>query len=375
MDINSLGGDVLRASGVKRLWTHPEIFMPAEYGRMSYVLFRVDGDVGRVVAARTPDDQFVKAGDYIQDRLGFCGDAMAYLIHRHDHTPPLFIRTDSGIGLLVGRYHLSAGLGLYLHIHTRPAAACRLIQSGALGFETEFTVSREIRDTVGRPTARDSHAYPPLLEAWRAVSKAPPTVFPTSPDGDLTWIRLRDGVAKLAAFAGCGMRFTVRKEQDGVSVSPYTRVKCYRPLLLEGILLCLLSEVRERSATGQGVCRLEAPSGGGEGLSMTIRYPLRRREAPATKELYDTLHSHLAGISEAWGLDLYAPPHPVSSPATDGTLEVAFTLDWLLDPSALSTLDLKARLSLARSGETRSESEGESFETIIEEVPFRGDLG
>ena len=67
----------MRSTGVKRLWTHPELSMPSEYSRMSYALFRTDGDVGRVVAARAPDDRFLRVGDYIQDSLSFCDDAMA----------------------------------------------------------------------------------------------------------------------------------------------------------------------------------------------------------------------------------------------------------------------------------------------------------
>ena len=364
----------MRPSGVKRLWTHPELFMPAEYSRMSYVLFRVDGDLGRVVAARTPDDHLVKVGDYIQDRLGFCDDAMAYLAHRHDHTPPLFIRTDLGIGILVGRYHLSAGLGLYLHIHTRPAAAVRLINSGALGTDAAFTVSREIRDAIGRPTARDGRSYPALLEAWRGVSGAPSDLFSVSCDGDVTLIDLRDGIAKLAAFAGCAVRFTTRRERGAEPLSPYTRVKCYRPLLMEGILLCLLSEMRERSAAGGGVCRLEMPSDGREGLSLSLRYPLLPRGSSVTKELYDAVHGYLAGIGEAWGLDFYAPICPLMPRVLDGAPEMFLSLDWLLDPSALSTSDIKARLILSRVAERRNPSCGEASADAVEETAFGTDF-
>lgn len=364
----------MRPSGVKRLWTHPELPMPPEYGRMSYVLFRADGDVGRVVAARTPDDRFLKVGDYIQDRLGFCSDAMAYLTRRHDHTLPLFIRTDSGIGLLSGRYHLPAGLGLYLHIHTRPTAAARLIHSGALGDDTAFAVSRELRELGGRPTSRDSRSYPPLLEAWRVVSGAPSALFPVSPDGDLTLLDLRDGIAKLASFAGCGMSFTTRRESGTAPPSPYTHVKCYRPLLLEGLLLCLLSEMAERSATGRGVCRLEAPAGGGEGLSLTLRYPLRLREFPETKELYDTIHGYLSGIGEIWGLDLYVPLSLRPPRTSEGLPEVVFTLDWLMDPAVLSTSDIKARLALVRS-EADTRAEREASAASVEETPFWEDFG
>lgn len=346
--------------------------MPVDYYRMSYVLFRVDGDVGRVVAARTPDDRFLRVGDYVQDRLAFCGDALSYVTRRHDNAPPLFIRTDCGIGLLSGRYHLSAGLGLYLHIHTRPSSAARLINGGALGRDGDFTVSGELRGQSGRPTVRDGHSYSALLEAWRAVASAPLTVFPVDSDGEISLSGLRSGISKLAAFVGCEIAFTVRKEQGTKPVSPYARVKCYRPLLLEGVLLCLLSEMRERSAAGAGVCRLEPPSENREGLSLTLRYPLRTREKPGTAEAYGEAHRCLAVIGETGGLDLFAPTHLLPPRDPNGLPEAAVTLDWLLNPSALSSSDIKARLTLARADGERAENSREA--ELLEEEPFGADF-
>lgn len=362
----------MRSSGVKRLWTHPELPMPEEFCRMSYVLFRVNGDVGRVVAVRTPDDRFLGVGDYVQDRLAFCGDALSYVTRRHDDAPPLFIRTDAGVGILSGRYHLSAGLGLYLHIHTRPSAAARLIHGGALGHDGDFTVSRELGEQIGRPTVRDGQSYPALLEAWRAVASAPQTVFPVDSDGGISLSGLRSGITKLAAFVGCRIAFTVRKGQEASSVSPYARVKCYRPLLMEGMILCLLSEMRERSATGSGVCRLEPPSEGREGLSLTLHYPLRAREKPEVAEAYGEVHRCLGIIGESGGLDLYVPARLLPSREPDGLPEAVATLDWLLDPSALSSSDIKARLILARADGERAE-DGREAEPL-EEEPFGSDF-
>lgn len=360
----------MRPSGVKRLWTHPELPMPADYHRMSYVLFRADGDVGRVVAARIPDDRFLQVGDYLQDNLGFCSDALSYVTSRHDHAPPLFVRTDCGIGLLSGRYHLSAGLGLYLHIHTRPAAAARLINGGALGQDGEFLISREIGERSGRPGARDGQSYPALLEAWQAVASAPQTVFSVDSDGEISLSVLRSGIAKLAAFVGCEIVFTVRKERGDNPVSPYARVKCYRPLLLEAVILCLLSEARERSATGAAVCRLEPPSENRTGLSLTLRYPLRAREKPETAEAYGEVHRCLAAVGETGGLDLYAPDRLLPPRDPSGLPETAVTLDWLLDPSALSSSDIKARLTLARADADHTEGGREADAKSFEEEPF-----
>ena len=363
----------MRSRGVKRLWTHPELPMPEAYGRMSYVLFRGDGDVGRVVAARTPDDRYVKVGGYVQDALGFCGDALAYVTRCHEDAPPLFILTDNGIGILSGRYRLSAGLGLYLHIHTRPAAAARLINSGALGQDSRFAVSREIRDLGGKLTARDSRSYPALLEAFRTVEGAPRQVFATAADQTITLHELRRGMADLAAFAGCKLTFTTRRDPAAPSVSPYARVKCYRPLLLEGLLLCLLSELRERSVTGGGVCRLEPRPNGAEGLALTLRYPVDPTGSPRLAETYGAVHEYLEEVAQTWGLDLFAPARRIPARDPDGLPEATVSLDWLLDPSALSTSDIKARLALTRedgreasSAETRNEGE---------EIPFGADIG
>lgn len=354
----------MRSNGVKRLWTHPELPMPEAYGRMSYALFRTDGDVGRVVASRAPDSRYLRVGDYVQDDLSFCEDAMAYVVSRHDEAPPLFILTDAGIGLLSGKYHLSAGLGLYLHIHTRPSSAARLINNGALGLNGGFAVSREIRGRGSMLTARDSRSYPALLEAWQTVVSAPRRVFETSLDDSLSLGDLRHGIGAMAAFAGCDVTFTTAVRKGASAVSPHTRVKCYRPLLTEGILLCLLSEMRERSATGGGVCRLELHPNGGNGLTLTLRYPVRPQEPLQTAELYDAIHGYLADAGETWGLDLYAPAHRLSSRYADGLPEATVTLDWLLDPAVLSTSDIKARLALAR------EEEREGEPDPVEEVPF-----
>ena len=354
----------MRPNGVKRLWTHPEIPMPEAYGRMSYALFRVDGDVGRVVASRAPDDRYLRVGDYVQDGLSFCDDAVAHLVGCHGEAPPLFVLTDAGIGLLSGKYRLSAGLGMYLHIHTRPSAAARLINSGALGRDGAFTVSREIRERGSALTARDGRSYSALLEAWQTVVSAPARVFDTAPDDSLSLAELRRGVADIAAFVGCGVTFTTAVRRGVPAASPYAVMKCYRPLLLEGLLLCLLSEMRERSATGGGVCRLEPRPNGGEGLALTLRYPVRPQETLRTAETYDAIHGYLADVGETWGLDLYAPPRRLPARDPYGPPEAAVTLDWLLDPAVLSTTDVKARLTVAR------EAEREGDPDSVEEAPF-----
>ena len=50
------------------------------------------------------------------------------------------------------------------------------------------------------------------------------------------------------------------------------------------------------------------------------------------------------------------------------------TLDWLLDPSALSSSDIKARLTLARAEGANTEGEREAEAVSAEEEPLGADL-
>lgn len=347
--------------------------MASSFCRMSFALLRADGDVGRIIAARTPDREMLGIGQRIQDRLDLCPEALAHLTCPYGGEAPLFVLTRAGIGILSSRYRLTAGLGLYLHIHTKPISAARLINRGVLGVPdgTAFSVSEEIRKMGDKVTARDESSYPALLTAWEAVQAgrnglfamedtARGTVYDTD---QLSLYRLREGIGRLADFVGCGVTFTLPKDPDYRGDPRNARVKCYRPRALEALLLCLLSEVRDRSATRRGVFRLAPPSREGAGLSLTLRYPLYPEESAETSEFYDRVHGCLAGVAETWGMDLYAPTRLLRH--GDGLPEVTVTLDWLMDPAALSSSDIKSRLTLMRDGSSR---EGEP--TLVEETPW-----
>jgi hypothetical protein len=332
---------------------------------MSFALFRTEGDVGRIVAARTPDREMLGVGQRVQDQLELCPEALAFMARPCGRETLLFTLTRAGIGILSSRYRLSAGLGLYLHIHTKPASAARLINSGVLGAPDEiaFSVTEEIRGMGTRVTARDESSYPALLTAWEAVRMGRDGVFPVDGAGGLPLYRLREGIGRLADFVGCGVTFTLPKEAYGHGDPRGAMVKCYRPKALEAILLCLLSEVRERSATHGGVCRLDPYPHGREGLALTLRYPLYPHETSEEASLARGVHDYLTAVGETWGLELYVPSRPAPSREVDGLFDVNVALDWLLDPAALSSSDIKARLSLARDGGGR---EGEP--TCVEEI-------
>ena len=346
----------MRPSNALRVWTQPDLPMAPGFHRMSYALFRTDGDVGRVVAARTPQRELLSVGHRIQDSLFFCPDALAYMTRASAGDPPLFVLTGTGIGLLSARYRLSAGLGLYLHIHTPPASAARLINHGVLGdlAGVRFAVSGDIAALGDGVTRRDEVAYPPLLEAWEAITAGSEGVFRPNASGELSLRGLRDGIAAMADFVGCGMDFTILKSADHRGDRgdlTHMGMKCYRPLLAEALLLCLLSEVRERSDDHRGVCRLEPYRCGREGLAMTLRYPLYPRESPDLAAEYAGIHGYLSGMAETWGLDLYAPATLAPSREPGGLPEQTVSMDWLFDPTILSTSDIKARRVLLRGEE------------------------
>lgn len=337
-------------------WTDPDLPMSEGYHRMSYALYRFDGDVGRVVATRNPDQDSLAEGDYIQDRLELSDEALMYMTDRSYVQPPMFVLTKTGIGILSNRYGLAAGMGLYLHIHTRPDAAARLLNSGALGQgdAAGFRLSRRIRNMGAETAPRDVDAYPALWEAWHMVSSASEPLCKTDGEGNLYLTDLRKGLAKLAAFVGVELTFTLKKPSRGGVPNPRTQVKCYRPLLMEGLLFCLLTELRTYSATRGGVCRFELPEERGrDGLALTLRCPVEPSVDPFAEWSRQLWHSHMTSLGELGGVDVWFPTEPVPSRLDGGLPEWGVMLDQIFDPSPAAASELKARIRLAYGKEER----------------------
>ena len=96
----------MRPSIARRMWTQPDLPMASSFRRMSFALFRTDGDVGRIMAVRTPDREMLGIGRRIQDQLALCPDALAYMTRPYGGEAPLFVLTRTGIGVLSKWYSM-----------------------------------------------------------------------------------------------------------------------------------------------------------------------------------------------------------------------------------------------------------------------------
>ncbi len=340
--------------------------MSPHFHRMSYALYRFDGDFGRVIATRNPDRTMLAEGDYIQDRLQLSHEAIAYMTACDRNRPPLLILTKTGIGILSNRYSLEAGVGLLLHIHTRPDSAARILRAGGgrFGNRAEFELCEEIRNAGTRLLPRDESAYSALQEALEAVLSGARPLFTVHRDGGITITALRDGIRRLADFAGVNLTFTLRKPADGILPDPHARVHCYRPVMTEGLLLCLLTEMRALSATRGGVCRFELTDTRDRmGMALSLRYPTTPSDAVSDEAFRSAWHSHMTRISEEGGMDLWFPPAFMASRTDGGLPEQVILLEQVLNPSVPASSDLKARLRLLYGGREKNLPTGE-------EIPF-----
>ncbi len=333
-------------------WTSPTALMEPQFHRISFALFRTDGELGRILAARTPDRTILGVGDFLQARLHLSGEAMTYLVRPDGTSVPLFILTDCGLGLLSKRYDLQAGVGLYLHIHTRPEAGARLLNSGAFGRAGTgcFDVSRRVHEAGAEVRAGDEDSYEALADAMQVIRAitAGEDWLSVGSDERLDVRDLQDALEQMARFVGCGLavdRSEIDRLEIDRSLPAIRRVTCYRPRMLECLLLYLMAEVRDHAWTRSAKWRIGALDGDGGHLSMTLRYTmdLAPLNEPAQAALAQA-RSYMQAVADVGGLQVYFPPILPKSLAGPGEMEQVMTLEWLTNPSVLVTGDLKARL-------------------------------
>ncbi len=343
-----------------RRWTDSTLPMSPDFGRLSYALFRTGSDTGRILAARSPDRDILRVGAVLQETLHISDDAMAHL-DRYERDVPLFVMTDVGLGILSGRYTLQGGMGLFLHIHCHPEAGARLINSGVFGVENgqNYLCSQRVRDLGGEVTEEDTASYHALMEAWQTVREVFDVFTPDS-DGTLPLPRLQESINSLAAFAGCDLTYSLRKAAKGDTVTAFRhgRVHCYSPRLLEALILYLLTDMRDRSATRGGVCRMEVPEDNGlpityghSPLRLTFHYPVLPRAPRKELTELEEAHAYTAQVGNAGGMDLRYSFDSAHSRPENAFPEQIVWLEWVENPALLTTTDLKAGHRLQRDGE------------------------
>ncbi len=356
-----------------RRWADPNLPLSPHFGRISYALFRTDCEMGRIIASRCPDRDTLRAGLMLQDALHISDEAMAHL-SRHERDVPLFVMTDVGLGILSGRYTLQGGMGLFLHIHCPPEAGARLVNSGVLGAENgrNYLRSQRVRNLGGQVTEEDVQSCAALTEAWQTVCEAS-DVFRPDGDGTIPLPRLQEGIDRLAAFAGCELTYSLRKAttEDTITAFRQGRVHCYTPRLPEAMILYLLTEMRDRSATRSGVCRLEVPEDNGllityghRPLRLVFRYPVLPKAPRKELSELEEAHAYAVRVGNAGGMDLRYSLDSGHSRPEDALPGQIVWLEWVENPALLTTTDLKAGYRLER------EEEAHTFFDWTDEIPL-----
>ncbi len=341
--------------------TNPALPLDEGFRHMSYALFRTDDDFGRVIGVRFPAQSVLSVGDVLQSRLHLSDEAVAYLLRAGDTDAPLFCLTDAGLGLLVKRFDAAVGLGVYLHIHCRPEAGARLLCAGALGtVGVAFDITRRIKDFSSQtPKSDDVQSFLPLLEAWRAVvseREGLPRLRTYDPRENepyfVTLGGMQTAVERMAEFAGCHVSCTIADGRQDRAVA------VYRPAVLDGLLLCVLTEIRAHAVRHEAAVELSAvedPRGRwGDRLCLSLTYAIDTLHMTGeVRTRLSEARAYLADMADISGLDLHFSrliPPELRTPDGKRTRGVAttqvVTLEWLTDPTLLPSSDLKTRHKL-----------------------------
>ena len=336
-------------------WENPRVDMDERYHHLSYVMFRGDGGDAEILTGRCPDLEGIRAGESLVRAAGLCEEAQAYLT-RGDETP-LWVCTKWGVGLLDRRYERHAGVGILWHIHGTPAALARMICEGigsSSGMDS-WGISAGIREAASACQRSDEASYEAFAEACRVLGEYEiGHSVPIAPDGGVHCDDLLALAKDMGGFVGCAV---------SVVEPTVRRVRCYALPLLESLLLYLLTEARNQSATREAAICVDGAGGeDGGNLILELRYPVEKRGRAATlrEDGWDRNHRFFAAVSEFGGAAFFSEvcPLPRRDPGHRDLAEAWITLEWLTDPALLSTTDLKAFLRLRESEDVFKKDSG-----------------
>lgn len=324
-----------------RKWTGKGDEMPAAYRGMSYILFRTDSEGTEILGRRCPDPARFAVGTSFLAAMGAETEIVGYLSSAE--RLPLFLEMRTGVGMLLKEYDLQAGIGVYLQIHESPEVLGRLLWGDVLmGLNEDFLVSESVTGRGGL-RRRDEAGYGTLLDAWTAVAnyRREGGLILADGQGAVSLDVLEKALVRMGSFAG--VQLQVERLDGGVEWG-----FCYRPVLLEALLLCLLTEAGSLSAEGDVVCRVGA-SEVNRRILLELSYPIEPKRL-RSEDFRDASEArcHLERVADLGGLALHEEVrYPSRREYAVGALpRMEISLEWLRDPTLLVSGDLKADLRL-----------------------------
>lgn len=336
----------MRYSNEYNLWTKPRKEQRPGDPALSPILFRTDTEFGQILAARAPSPGVTDVGDRIYDRLGFSQEAVRYLLREEPSARPLFVFGNRGVGLLMPPYGLSRGLGLYLHLHCRPASAARVLGSGL--FDREADVESAAENAYGPLRKEDEPTAALLLRGLRLIQYLRDTCLPNHQNTVFHVETLREEIRHMAEWIGYPVTFG--KGEDCLPpAGNVSRVRVPDPAALKCLLLYHLIEMSAYGEPRGSTWFLGSIDGEEDSfLYLSLSYVASLSAlSPRERICLSNARLHMAHIAEMAGAGLTHSPVPMPSP--DGKrrrkilpLEpVCATLDWVEDPAVLPSSDLK----------------------------------
>ena len=319
-------------SNIQEQWMRFDGGLCVDFHCISYVIFRNDFGRMTVIGARCPDMASFSFGANAVNALGLDEESQSFLLGNEVGPRLLAVRTKVGLGFLDKRYDGHTGVAVYWHVHGHGDSLARMINNGILGsIQRELCgVSQAVQAIEGDVSNRDATYYEALARAWHIIGRRPGE-WTSHQRGLVYRSEIRDLLEEMSSFVGCGLRL---EEWEAAAA----RIKINRPVLLEAVLLCLLTEARICSATRDVTCRLGSVGDrDGERMTMELCYPL---EESYRGQMYpDALHRYLEVVTDLGGLSMQASVQEDARGA-----EVQLILEWLRDPAVMPTSDLKARV-------------------------------
>ncbi len=119
-------------------------------------------------------------------------------------TPARVIRTRLGVGVLVKRFCLSTGMGLYVHVHAPAEAASRIFNNRLL--PGEYELSDEVEEAGCGMSASDEALLELIRPSWMGLMALAHGFPYADADGSITTDDVIAWIRSAAGAVGCGLK-------------------------------------------------------------------------------------------------------------------------------------------------------------------------